>query len=222
MVSISMICLSQDTRKTEKLNLPGDFVVNFGFNSPINTPSNFKTSFIGSRTFNLYYLHEFVLPVAQSRLSILPGVGLGLDRFNFSNLYTLSYEGNNLTMSKKGLDMRKSKLITNYFDIPVEIRYSSKPEDPSRGFKLSVGFKFGVLIDAFTKIKYYEGSSDIKDKSKREWNINKIRYGVYSKIGVGNFSVFSNFNMSPLFKQNKGPDDGNVNVLTTGISISGF
>lgn len=215
-------CFSQQVKENNKLKFLGDFGIDFGFSTPFNAPDNFNTAYLGSRTFNVYYLHEITLPINKSRFSILPGLGLGLDRFTFSDQNTLYYEGSNLTMSTMGLDITKSQLITNYLDIPVELRYTRNPQDPNRSLKVAVGFRFGYLFDAFTKIKYYDENTLVKDKSKRDWNLNSYRYGVYGKIGIGNFSIFSHYNFSTLFRNNSGPDDSGINVLTTGISISGF
>jgi hypothetical protein len=219
---LNIFCQGQEKTKNNKLNLPGDFILDIGFSSPLNAPSEFQTSYFGSRTANIYYLHEITLPFAKSKLSVLPGLGLGLDRFTFSNLKTLDYQSGDLVMTTQDLDMKKSQLIMNYFDIPVELQYSSNPSNPSRSLKVSVGFRFGVLFDSFTKIKYYENNTLIKDKSKRDWDLNKLRYGIYSRIGLGNFGIFTNYNFSPLFSNNNGPSNSSINVLTTGLFISGF
>lgn len=82
------------------------------------------------------------------------------------------------------------------------------------------------MFDSFTKIKYKENGEVKKLKDKQDYNLNKIRYGVSAKIGVGNFSLFGYYNLSDLFKKDKGIlEDSqlkNFNTFTVGISLSSF
>jgi hypothetical protein len=65
-----------------------------------------------------------------------------------------------------------------------------------------------------------------KLKDKQDYNLNKFRYGVSAKLGVGNFSLFGYYNLSDLFEKNKGIlEDSqlkNFNTFTVGISLSSF
>ena len=38
-------------------------------------------------------------------------------------------------------NLRKTKLVTNYIDVPFEVRFQLTPDDPNRDFKVSLGFK---------------------------------------------------------------------------------
>jgi hypothetical protein len=123
-------------------------------------------------------------------------------------------------------DTRKSQLITNYVEVPVEITFRTNPEDPARSFRASIGGRVGYMFDSFTKIKYKENSEVKKLKDKQDYNLNKFRYGVSAKLGVGNFSLFGYYNLSDLFEKNKGIlEDSqlkNFNTFTVGISLSSF
>lgn len=203
-------------------DLPGTLLLELGVNIPNQEAENFNTAGWGSRTFNLYYQYHIQLPIFNNKISVVPGIGFGFDRFKFSNNYTITYESGDLTMSKIGLDISKSQFITNYFDVPVELMYTKKVDDPNRSFKISLGFRTGVLMDAFSKIRYTDDGTEIKAKTKQGWDVNTIRYGPYAKAGFGNFSLFAYSNISTLFKADQGPDDSNMNTLTFGISIGGF
>jgi hypothetical protein len=80
------------------------------------------------------------------------------------------------------------------------------------------------MFDSFAKIKYKEDGEVKKLKDKQDYGLNKFRYGVFGKIGVGNFSVFGYANMTDLFKdglsQNRKPVD--FSTFTVGISLSSF
>lgn len=168
--------------------------------------------------------------ILKSNFSFVPGIGFSMERFKFKNEHTLDYNGSSVVMvnpTEAGRpDTRKSQLITNYIEVPVEITFRTNPEDPARSFKASVGGRVGYMFDSFTKIKYKENGEVKKLKDKQDYNLNKFRYGISAKIGVGNFSLFGYYNLSDLFEKNKGILENsqvkNFNTFTVGISLSSF
>lgn len=218
----SVITFGQNSN-TKKKDIPGSFMLDFGVNIPTLTSTDFDTQLLGSRTLNLYYYYDIKLPGLLSHFNIIPGIGLGMDRFKFTTNKTLTFEGGNLIMDDLGLNIRKSQLITNYLDIPVDLRYDFNPKDRLRTAYISVGFKTGFLLNSLTKIKHTDDDGQvIKDKSKQDWNLNSVRYGITTKFGVGNFGLFGNYYLSSFFKNNSGPSENSINKITIGITLSGF
>lgn len=211
------------TQKKGRPNIPGTFQVDFGINLPTEK-DGFNTNPMGSSTVNVYYFYDKRL--GKSKFSIHPGIGFGLERYKFNNNKTLAYTTglDTVSMVPSTLsNLRKTKLITNYIDIPLEIRFSTTPDDPNRSFKVSLGFKFGVLYDSFTKQKYSEDGETKKLKDKQNFNLYPIRYGPYFRIGGGNFSVYASYSISPLFKPGVGPGgNSNINNFTVGLSLAAF
>jgi hypothetical protein len=212
-------------------DLPGTFVMELGFNRGIGAPSNFSLGLLGSRTLNIYYQYD--IRILKSRFSLVPGIGFSLERFKFKNNGVLAYNSaasdslQIVTALQAGVPgLKKSQLITNYLDIPVEIRYSSNPDDPGRSFKLSAGARIGYMFDSFTKVKYKDDGEKKHLKDKQNFDLTRIRYGLFGKIGIGNFSVFTYYNMTPLFKTGKGPGQKGIvtdfNTFTVGISLASF
>ncbi len=223
-------------KMSRRPDIPGTFALEFGFNRDMSAPDQFSLGFFGSRTVNLYYQYDF--RILNSSFSFVPGIGLSLERFKFGNESTLGYDPNDpesivmLTPNDTGLPgVKKSQLITNYIDVPLEIRYSTKPDDPARSFKISVGGRIGYMYDSFTKIKYKDDSELKKLKNKEDFNLTKIRYGLTARIGVGNLSLFGYYNLTPLFEEGKGLSDiisaqpsvkNDFSTLTIGISLASF
>ncbi|NJM25398.1 MAG: PorT family protein [Bacteroidia bacterium] len=147
-----------------------------------------------------------------------------MERYKFTDNRTLVYaDGEDLVGMTPGRDgTSKSMLVANYFDIPLELRFSTNPEDPVRSFRASIGGRVGVLYSSFTKVKYKEEGEMKKFKDRQNWNLEKIRYGVFAKVGVGNFSVFGYYNLTPVFQKDKGPSGTDMSNLTIGISLSSF
>ena len=223
-------------KMSRRPDIPGTFALEFGFNRDMSAPDQFSLGFFGSRTVNLYYQYDF--RILNSSFSFVPGIGLSLERFKFGYESTLGYDPNDpesivmLTPNDTGLPgVKKSQLITNYIDVPLEIRYSTKPDDPARSFKISVGGRIGYMYDSFTKIKYKDDSELKKLKNKEDFNLTKIRYGLTARIGVGNLSLFGYYNLTPLFEEGKGLSDiisaqpsvkNDFSTLTIGISLASF
>lgn len=221
---------SQDKeRKVRRPDLPGAFIIEFGFNrAQGSTPKNFDQGLWGSRTLNLYY--QYPIRLFKSKFSYNPAFGLSFERYKLSNNYTLTRtpepDGTYALKPASELDMPnadKSMLIMNYIDfMPAELRFDTKPDDRARSIHIAAGARVGFLFESHTKVNYSEGGEDKTMKDKQNHGLSSFRYGLYSKIGIGSFSLFGYYNITPVWQENKGPDQTKMNTLTVGISLSGF
>lgn len=242
-VLLAGVALGQnsDDQKKPKPNLPGTFLVDLGVNQGLNSPESFNQGWWGSRTVNIYY--QYPIRIGRSKFSFNPGLGVSLERWKFTDGATLidtvelvsfpngavaanQVEQYNLLSPKRIYPelADKSMFITNYFEIPIEFRYDTSPEDINRSFNVAFGGRVGILFDAFTKVKYDDQARNemVKVKNKLNNGLNEFRYGVYSRIGLGGFSVFCFYNLSDMFQKDKGPMGTTMNTFTYGISINGF
>jgi hypothetical protein len=227
LITLGSVAFSQGkpevTQKKGRPNIPGTFQVDVGFNLP-SEKDGFNTNFFGSSTVNVYYFYDKRL--GKSKFSVHPGIGFGLERYKFNNDKTLGFSADMDTVFMVAStlpNLRKTKLITNYIDFPLEFRFSTSPDDPNRSFKVSLGFKFGVLYESFTKQKYSQDGEAKKIKDKQNFNLYPIRYGPYLRIGGGNVSVYAYYSLSPIFRPGIGPGgQENINNFTVGFSLAAF
>jgi hypothetical protein len=210
-------------------DIPGTFVLEFGFNGAIQPPDNIDLNFFGTKSFNLYYQYDFRL--FKSKFSVVPGIGFAFERYKFKDGAVLGYNSNDsLTMlspTEAGYtSLKKSQLITNIVEVPIEFCFRSNPDDPARSFRASIGGRFGYMFDSFTKVKYREEGETKKIKDKQNYNLNAFRYGVTAKVGFGAFNLFGYYNLNSLFESGKGPGyKGTVtdfNTFTVGVSLAAF
>ena len=224
-----------EANKSRRPDIPGAFVVEILVNRDLNGPDHFDLGLWGSRTANIYY--QYPIRLFKSRFSIVPAVGLSLERFKLKNFGTFGFDAEDSVkifspaeVATRFPSIKKSQLITNYFEIPVELRYSSNPNDPNRSFNAGIGARIGYMYDSFSKVKYREDGETKKVKDKQDFNLNDLRYGVFAKVGVGNFSLVGYYNLTNLFRDGKGPGlpggpNGVVtdfNTFSVGISLSSF
>jgi hypothetical protein len=236
----------EKTKKVYRPDIPGFFLIDFGVNNGLGKPQYFKQGFWGSRTLNLYY--HYPIRIGQSKFSYNPGAGFSFERFKLTNNYTLMpqpdatgayYLDNPASTTGSGsssiaflqnTSIKKSMLVANYFDLmPVEFRFDTNPKDRSRSFNISVGARVGFLFESHSKIKYTSNGVKAVYKDRQTHGLNPIRYGFYTRVGIGNFNWFMQYNLSPYFATDKGPlntandvNHSNMNTMTIGISLNGF
>ncbi len=217
------------TKKSFRPDIPGSVLVELGVNVVSgNAPSHFQKGFWGSRTINFYY--QYPIRLFKSNFSLNPGIGLSLERWKLTNDYTIaSRPGKDGTYRLlpadsifTGSTIHRSQLVNNYIEMPLELRYDTNPEDIARSFNISFGGRVGYLYDSFAKVDYRENSENKSNKDKQMHGMNPIRYGLYTRFGLGGFSLFGYFNMSPMYEKDKGPEKTTMTSMTFGISINGF
>ena len=228
---------AKESKKVVRPDIPGQFIVDWGFNGTIGSPAKFKKGWFGSRTFNFYYYYP--LRIGKSKFTFVPGIGIGQDRFKFKNYYYLadtgkldkhfalvpSYfdtNGDRKTDSLTFPGIKKSFLTMNYLDVPLEFRFNVNPDDLARTFWIGVGGRAGWMYSANSKIKQKTGGEKIVHKDRYNQGLNHFRYGLSLRMGVGNFNFFGFYNMSPLFQKDKGPSQTQMQVWTFGISLIGL
>lgn len=215
-------------KKSNRPDIPGSFLVELGVNIKNGvTPPSFQKGFWGSRTFNAYY--QYPLRIGKSPISFVPGIGLSLERWKFTNQYTLpskpDADGSFPLVPANTIfpgSINRSQLVNNYLEVPLEFRYDTSPEDIARSFSIVLGGRFGVLYDSFTKVDYSVDGENKSNKDKQWHGMAPFRYGAYMRVGISGFSLFSYFNISPMFQDGKGPDNSTMNSVTVGISVNGF
>ncbi|GHN03026.1 hypothetical protein WSM22_45150 [Cytophagales bacterium WSM2-2] len=235
---VSSALAQEKTRKAYRPDIPGFFTVDLGLNSGFNKPQNFNHGVWGSRTLNVYY--NYPVRIAESKFTFNPGGGFSFERFKFTNNFALAqqpdgtYSLDNPTttgvLPSTGVVVHRSMLVANYFDVmPLEFRFDTNPKDKARSFNVTVGARVGILFESHSKIEYSLNGVSTTLKNKQQNGLNQFRYGVYSRIGIGNFNWFAFYNLSPYFATNKGPVNSTVdpnrttmNTMTIGISITGF
>lgn len=243
---------AQTTKKTkQRPNIPGSFIVDLGLNGTQGAPDLWKTQLFGSRTVNLYY--QYPMRFGRSRFSFNPGAGFSFERFKWkpstpviltnpvesnANAQVEKYEFALASTRFGNLNGKKITLAQNYLSVPIELRFDTKPEDISRSFNVAIGARGDWMFDSFMKVKYKDDGQTKKMKDKQDWGFTKLRYGVYTRIGIGGFNFFVFYNMTPLFQKDKGPyNQGSfsssgaiqggatgttMTTFTAGISLNGF
>ncbi|MCO5240222.1 MAG: PorT family protein [Chitinophagaceae bacterium] len=196
------------------------FMIQLGYNGWAGSPDSFRTGGL-SRTFNMYFMFDFPFK-SNPRFSAAVGAGLGTDNMFFKQTsvdlrkFPLNFAHDTLNTYKK------YKIATGFLEVPVELRYATRPENFNKSFKVALGIKVGTMIDAHTKAKItrdVEGYGGYTRKLKDRRNFNSTRLAGTLRVGYGVFSVFGTYQFNEFIREGAGP---NVKPYSIGLTISGL
>ncbi|MCY7408728.1 MAG: PorT family protein, partial [Chitinophagales bacterium] len=118
------------------------------------------------------------------------------------------------------LDILKNKFSASYLDVPLEFRIRIKPDQKGKNFWIAPGFRAGILVSDFWKLKYTESNGDIsKSKVYGIANIEKFHYGISLRAGYYKFGIYSFLALNNLFEKDKGPE---LTPFSLGITFTPF
>jgi hypothetical protein len=201
------------------------FLMQFGYTTWNGKPDTIKTGGF-PRTVNVYLMMDFPFKT-NPKWSAAIGAGIASDNMFFEKMNVGIKENTNTLQFNNVKDtnyFKKYKLATSYLEAPVELRFSSNPNDAKRSIKVAVGLKVGMLLDAHVKGKNLQnrGGTTINDYKMKEYSkqfFNKNRLSATARLGFSSFSVFTSYAITPLIKEGLGPD---IRPMTIGLTLSGL
>lgn len=188
----------------------------------LDLPDNMKTRTInqGFQVFGMYN-HR----IKESSIYLAGGIGITSHNM-YSDNYIDDVKADSISFLKIPDDIRykKSKVSLAYIDIPLEFRIKTK-----KHFRIAFGFKFGYMINSHTKYKgnrfiEIDGNVgtdevDVLVKSKDISEVEDWRYGPTFRIGYKWFNVTVYYQISKVFKVDRGPD---LYPISIGIAVIPF
>lgn len=157
-----------------------------------------------SITVNLNFA-EFAFKNDAGNFGLVTGLGLNFMDFTFDRPVTIAEDYTKDVIVPIELDpvgLKKSKLNLTYLTAPLLLEVKTPLRMGGSRLSLSGGVIGGLNIGSHTKIKY----KNDKEKDKSNFNINSFKYDLTGRIGFGDFTVFVNYSMTPLFETGGGPE----------------
>lgn len=177
-----------------------------------------------SRGFNMLMMWDVPL-LKSGAISIAPGFGLvNTNVFTNSLIHWGADDRTEFSVIPDTLDYSKSKLAVSSLEVPVELRFRTLPKK-GKSFKLAIGGRVGYVISAHTKYKgddyrtQFASPNTVKIKEAPVANINRLKYGVTARIGIGNFNLLAYYSLSKLFDTSKAPE---ITPFSIGIGLNSF
>ena len=179
-----------------------------------------------SRGLNVYVMMNKAFS-SDPRFSVAFGLGVGSSNIYFKRM-TLDIASNATALPFTATDTtahyKKFKLSNSFLEIPIEFRFTSKPETPNKAVKVALGAKIGTMLNAHTKGKVFRDAAgktlrNATEKTTAKRYFNTTRVALTARIGYGNFTLFGAYNLTTMFKDAVAAD---TKLLQVGITFSGL
>lgn len=227
LVSLAQTDTSRNARITSPMQIPSSdhFLLQIGSANWQNRPDSIRTGGF-SRTFNVYLMLDFPFKT-NPKFSVALGPGLSTDHI-FLDKQRAEITGTTTNIRFRNLadtnHFKKYKVATAFLEVPVELRFTAKPEASGKSFKMAVGARVGTMLSAWTKGKTLENRNgntinDFTEKLKSKRYFNTTRLSVLGRVGYGHFTLFTTYSLTPVFKEGVGPK---MNTLSVGLTMSGL
>lgn len=180
----------------------------------LETPDGTEQGFSNGHSFS--FMDN--LPLGGDNVSFAYGIGFSSHNYHTSISASINgLDGSGVYADTSGYE--SNKLTVQYIDVPLELRFRSTPNRKGNFFRFYVGGKFGVRVNAYSKFK--NGNTNVRFYHFDE--LNRYRYGVYTRIGYSNISLYGYYGLSQLFEEGQTIQGGDLTKmipLSIGISIS--
>ncbi|MEQ8240152.1 MAG: outer membrane beta-barrel protein [Cyclobacteriaceae bacterium] len=217
---VANLTFAQDVNRPSQPDLPGDLMIDYGFNIWSPQVDELPVRAWGSNSLGIYYNKRFEI---SSRISFYGAGGFTFERVAFENDLTWVRDANGAVSLDTigGIFMRKNKLVSTYLEVPVEFRIHPLKTVAGEGWFIGIGAIAGLRIGNHTKIKYDFGDETRKEKLYGDLGLENFRYGLQLRFGFRSFHLFYKTYLNDAFSS---PPTGgnNPRMSTFGINFSGF
>jgi hypothetical protein len=152
---------------------------------------NQKAPFFPTSSGSIYFNWNFPIgnqkTIPMSGFSLAPGIGFGASTYSINK--NLSETNGLIAIEEIGGSYEYSYVQGIYFDIPLDVRYLTKPDLKRQNFSFELGGKFGYLVYTEKEIQKKEGNSTVTDNNKHVGILNKYRYGINAKISFRKMKI---------------------------------
>jgi hypothetical protein len=208
------------------------FMFELGYDNWANKPDSANIRGF-NHSLNFYFMMDFPFKT-DKRLSIGLGLGIGSGQIYFDKSYPLIADYNNPTLSfattaggssAGGADhYKRFKLVTNYLEIPVELRFAADPEHMDKSWKFAVGTKIGYLIAAYTKSVDPEDVTNrvlahVVEKESSKQYFSDFKFAPTIRVSKGVIGVFGQIQVN---SQLNGSSGSSVFPFSAGVVLSGL
>lgn len=209
-------------------NRPADhLMVQFSSDHWTGKPDSIASHQTGfSKGLNVYVMKDKPFK-SNPAFSFGIGIGIGSTNMIFKKM-NVGITASTAKLPFTALDaadhFKKYKLSLSYLEVPLEIRFSSKPSTPNKSVKFAIGGKIGTLINAHTKGKTLEDKNNkvintYIEKENNKKYFNTTRFSGTARIGYGVFSLFGAYQLNNVLKDAVGAP---MKSFQIGITLSGL
>jgi hypothetical protein len=151
------------------------------------------------------------------KLRFVYGLGYEWNNYRFNdNAVRLEQGADNFTHfhDSSATGHKKSKLVAQYINVPLMLRYKPKLTGKFRSFKITAGVEVAYLVKSYTKTRL-DGK---RDKEVGDYNIEPLKLSGVVRIGTDDLQIFGKYG-TEFFKSGEGPV---MNPVSMGLTLFPF
>jgi hypothetical protein len=164
----------------------------------------------------------------NKNFGLVTGIGYSIHNFRFTKSFTVMQDSNFFSGTyNRGINVRKSKIVTNYITVPLLFELQDKNPSPltKHRWHVNIGAIFGVRVHAHQKTYFNEtnkefelvdpvsgevvafATSPSKNKVKvhDDFYLRPFKVDASLRVGWGWINLYANISMTEMFSKNKGP-----------------
>ena len=161
---------------------------------------------------------QYSIGFGTDRLGLVTGIGLEFNNYHFDgNNNIQEVDGYIVTKEDYPSALSKSKLRTTFLRVPLLFELQLLEAKRSKRIFLSGGVIGGLKLGSQSKVIYKLDGNRKKDKTKDDFNINPLRYGLTARIGYRALKLYANYYLTPFFEKNGDPQ---LYPVSLGLSLA--
>ena len=156
------------------------------------------------------------MPVNKARTwAIAAGLGFGIHTYN-QNLGIVQAAGSyQYAPISDTISYRKNKIILNYLDLPIELRWRTSTPGSHKFWRVYTGIKLSYLV--FSKYKFKSGGDTYALNNLGD--LDKFQYGAYIATGYNTWNLNLYYGFSPLFRSGEMASGEKLNMHALNIGL---
>jgi hypothetical protein len=163
--------------------------------------------------------YEEKIRIIKDYVGITTGLGLSWNSYTFNNNVNLNVTSDSTFGVIDSLpEYSKNKLRATYLHLPVMLEFNTS-RNPDKSFHLAAGVVGGWKIGSIHKQEFELDGQNYKVRVKDNFNLSPLTLDLTARVGYKNFTVWATYGLTPLFKDNKGPE---VFPVSLGITLIPF
>ncbi len=151
---------------------------------------------------------DYGFGLGTDKIGIATGLGFEFINYNFDGQNSIRKDPDTGNIIPYYPDyagnIMKSKMNIAYVTAPLLLEFQI-PAGKKR-IHISGGVIGGVKMWSNTKLKYKISGEKSKEKARGDYNLSPLRWGFTARVGYRMINLYANYYMTPLFKENRGPE----------------
>lgn len=175
-----------------------------GLNNYINDNASFDLNQGRSWVFKYNFL-EKGYNLGSEKIRFITGLGIQQNVYRFDNdvVPTLGDFTDVFPVFGGIDDISKNNLRVSYLTLPLMVDFNMNPAENK--FHIAIGGELGLRIGTRHRLRYeLDSDTDVETITRNNYNVNLINPSLLLRVGYGNYSIFANYSLLPLFEDGMG------------------